>query len=169
MLSALVVFYALVLFYYPVYGLAGIHAHHRYIATGWRDLRAQVQRIQDEVARETGSRPVIVGLDRNNMASEMAYYDPSGDGSRATAGRNIVVDDDALMYAFWFSPQDFAGRNLLVVSCERRLVEDPGLPPQATRAGPLLVIEVHKNGIRRRDCYARVLYGFAPAPRQSRR
>jgi hypothetical protein len=46
-----------------------------------------------------------------------------------------VVDDDALMYAFWFSPRDFAGRDLLVVSCERRLVEDPGLPPQAGGPG----------------------------------
>jgi dolichol-phosphate mannosyltransferase len=165
----LLVAYALVLFYYPVYGLAGIHAHHRYIETGWRDLRAQVQRIEDEVANETGSRPAIVGLDKNNMASEMAYYDPRGDGPRDTAGRNVVADADALMYGFWFSPRDFAGRNLIVVSCDRGAVEDPRLPPQAKRLGPVLTIPVHKNGIRTKDCYARVLYEFAPAPRQPRR
>ncbi len=165
-LHALLVAYALLLFYYPVYGLAGVRAHHRYVETGWRDLRAQVQAIEDEVAVETGSRPAIVGLDKHNMASEMAYYDPRGDGPKDTASRNVVLDADALMYEFWFAPKDFAGRNLVVVACDRGAVEDPRLPAQAARIGAVRTIRVRKGGVHTRDCFARVLYGFVPSDRR---
>jgi dolichol-phosphate mannosyltransferase len=154
--------YALALFYYPVYGLAGIRAHHRYIETGWRDLRMQVQAIEDEVTAQTGARPAVVGLDKHNIADQMAFYDPRGDGPIDTASRNIVTDADALMYGLWFSPHDFAGRNLVVVACDRGAVEGPGLARQAERIGAVRALQVRKGGVHTRDCYARVLYGFRP-------
>jgi dolichol-phosphate mannosyltransferase len=160
LLAALLGAYAVVLFYYPVYGIGGLHAHHRYVETGWRELRAQVQRIEDRVVRETGRRPALIGLDKHNLASEMAYYDPRGDGHRDTASRNIVFDETALMYEFWFSPRDFVGRDLLLVACRREQIEDARLPPQAQRLGP---VEVLSTAGGRRECYARVLYGFTPA------
>lgn len=101
-LHALMVGFAFALFYYPVYGLAGLNRHHAYVQTGWRDLRAQVQTIEDEVLAETGRRPAVVGLDKHNTADEMAYYDPRGDGARDTASRHLFYDEDALMYEFWF-------------------------------------------------------------------
>jgi dolichol-phosphate mannosyltransferase len=160
--------YAVALFYYPVYGLAGIRAHHRYIETGWRDLRAQLQTIEDEVTAQTGQRPAVVGLDKHNMADQMAFYDPRGDGPRDTASRNIVTDADALMYGFWFAPQDFAGRHLIVVACDRGAVEDPSLARQAERIGEVRTLAVRKGGVHTRDCYARVLYGFTPEARPGR-
>jgi dolichol-phosphate mannosyltransferase len=165
LLHVLLVAYVIALFYYPVYGLAGVHAHHRYVETGWRDLREQVQSIEDEVARENGARPAIVGLDKHNMASQMAYYDPRGDGPSDTASRSIVTDADALMYGFWFSPRDFAGRDLILVSCDRGAIEDPAFAPQARRLGLVRTITVRKQGVATRECYARVLYGFTPARR----
>lgn len=166
-LSVLMVVYAVGLFYYPVYGIAGVRAHHRYIETGWRDMRLNVQQIEEEVTRETGRRPAVVGLDKHNMASEMAYYDPRGDGYVDTASRSVVFDEDALMYEFWFSPRDFAGRDLIVVSCRREEVEDPRLAAQASRMGPTQALAA--GGSKRRDCYARVLYGFTPSERPQAR
>jgi dolichol-phosphate mannosyltransferase len=160
LLAALLSLYALLLFYYPVYGIGGLHAHHRYVETGWRELRAQVQQIEDRVAQETSRRPAVIGLDKHNMASQMAYYDPRGDGYRDTASRNIVFDEDALMYEFWFSPRDFAGRDLLLVACRREQIEDARLPARAQRLGPVEVLAAAGG---RRECYARVLYGFTPA------
>jgi dolichol-phosphate mannosyltransferase len=168
LVHVLLAVYAVGLFYYPVYGLAGIRAHHRYIETGWRDLRAQVQTIEDEVTARTGRRPAVVGLDKHNMADQMAFYDPRGDGPRDTASRNIVMDADALMYGFWFAPQDFTGRHLIVVACDRGAVEDPALARQAERVGEVRTLAVRKGGVHTRDCYARVLYGFMPEARRGR-
>ena len=140
-LHALMVGFAFALFYYPVYGLAGLHRHHAYLQTGWRDLRAQVQAIEDEVLAETGRRPAVVGLDKHNTADEMAYYDPRGDGARDTASRHLFYDEDALMYEFWFPPQAFDGRDLILVARSRGDLEDARVAGRATRLGPVRTLE----------------------------
>ena len=145
-LHALMVGFAFALFYYPVYGLAGLHRHHAYLQTGWRDLRAQVQAIEDEVLAKTGRRPAVVGLDKHNTADEMAYYDPRGDGARDTASRHLFYDEDALMYEFWFPPQAFDGRDLILVARSRGDLEDARVAGRATRLGPVRTLEPRKHG-----------------------
>ena len=163
-LHALMVGFAFALFYYPVYGLAGLHRHHAYLQTGWRDLRAQVQGIEDEVLAETGRRPAVVGLDKHNTADEMAYYDPRGDGARDTASRHLFHDEDALMYEFWFPPQAFDGRDLILVARNRGDLEDARVAGRATRLGPVRTLEPRKHGAPAGRYYARVVYGYrAPA------
>ena len=159
-LHALMVGFAFALFYYPVYGLAGLHRHHAYVQTGWRDLRAQVQAIEDEVLAETGRRPAVVGLDKHNTADEMAYYDPRGDGARDTASRHLFYDEDALMYEFWFPPQAFEGRDLILVARSRDDVEDARVAGRATRLGPVRTLEPRKHGAPAGRYYARVVYGY---------
>jgi hypothetical protein len=44
----------------------------------------------------------------------MTYYDPRGDGPLDTGSRNLMFDEDALMYEL--VPRDFAGRDLILVS-----------------------------------------------------
>jgi len=164
-LHVLMVGFAFALFYYPVYGLAGLHRHHAYLQTGWRDLRGQVQAIEDEVLRDTGRRPAVVGLDKHNTADEMAYYDPRGDGAADTASRHLFYDEDAVMYEFWFPPKAFDGRDLVLVSRSRDDVEDPRIAARATRVGPVRTIEPRKHGAASGRYYARVVYGYrAPEP-----
>ena len=120
LLHALMLGYALVLFYYPVWGLGGIRALPSFVQTPWRTLRAEVQSIEEEVLRETGRRPAVVGLDKHNTADQMTYYDPRGDGALDTASRHLFYDEDALMYERWFPPRDFVGRDLIVVARSSR-------------------------------------------------
>ena len=133
----LMLVYAYGLFYYPVWGVAGVRAHHHYVQMGWRDLRRQVQGIEEDVLRETGRRPAVVGLDKHNTADEMAFYDPRGDGARDTASRHLFYDENALMYEYWFPREAFAGRDLIVVARRRNDVEDPRVAAAATRLGPV--------------------------------
>lgn len=161
----LMALYALPMLYYAVHGVAGHYNHHRYLETNWRELRLKVQAIEDTVARDTGRRPAVIGLDRHDIANLMAFYDPRGDGPLDTAARNIVFDEPAHMYEFWFRPADFAGRDLLLVACSRDQIEDPRLAPQAERLDPIQVIPLQRRGVHTRDCFARVLSGFRPAPR----
>lgn len=157
---ALMLVYAFGLFYYPVYGLAGIRAHHHYFQMGWRDLRERVQAIEDEVLAQTGHRPAIVGLDKHNTADEMAFYDPRGDGAVDTASRHLFVDDDALMYGFWFPRAAFDGRDLIVVGRRRSDLDDPRLAEHAKRLGPIRTLTARKDGVAVGEYYARVVYGY---------
>jgi dolichol-phosphate mannosyltransferase len=164
-IAVLLALYALPVLHYGVHGLGDSFAHHRYVETNWRDLRLQVQDLENAVSRETGQRPAVVGLDRHDTASLMAFYDPHGDGALDTAARNILFDEPAHMYEFWFAPEQLAGRHLVLVACRRDLVEDPRLAPQAVRLGPVQQLHVRQRGVHTRDCFARVLYGFAPTMR----
>ena len=163
-MHGLLVFFALALFYYPVWGLGGLRAHHPYLQMGWRDLRAQVQVIEDAVLAETGARPAIVGLDKHNTADEMAYYDPRGDGARDTASRHLFLDSGAVMYEFWFPRQVFDGRDLVVVSRRRDDLDDPLIAARATRLGEIRPITVHKDNVRVGQYFARVVYGYRSTP-----
>jgi dolichol-phosphate mannosyltransferase len=163
--ALLMAVYALPMLYYAVHGVAGHYAHHRYLETNWRELRLQVQAIEDAVVRETGRRPAVIGLDRHDTANLMAFHDPRGDGPLDTAAHHIVFDQPAHMYRFWFQPADFAGRDLVLVSCSRGPIEDPRLAPQAGRLDPVQVIPMQRRGVATRECYARVLWGFRPAAR----
>jgi dolichol-phosphate mannosyltransferase len=155
------------LFYHPVWGVAGVRAHHHYFEMGWRDLRRQVQAIEDDVVRETGRRPAVVGLDKHNTADEMAFYDPLGDGARDTTSRHLFHDKSALMYEDWFPREAFAGRDLIVVARHRDDVEDPGVAAAATRLGPVQALTATKAGVPVGTYYARVVYGYRPpAPAQ---
>jgi dolichol-phosphate mannosyltransferase len=164
LVHALMLFYAYGLFYYPVWGVAGVRAHHHYLEMGWQDLRAQVQGIEDEVLRQTGRRPAVVGLDKHNTADEMAFYDPRGDGAVDTASRHLFYDENALMYEYWFPRAAFAGRDLIVVARRRNEVEDPRVAAAATRLGPVQTLTAHKDGVPVGTYYARVVYGYRPPP-----
>ncbi|MER2625849.1 MAG: glycosyltransferase family 39 protein [Accumulibacter sp.] len=169
LLHVLILVYAYGLFYYPVWGLAGVRAHHHYLQMGWRDLRRQVQEIEEQVLQETGRRPAIVGLDKHNTADEMAFYDPRGDGARDTASRHLFYDEKALMYEQWFQRAAFAGQDLIVVAPARDELDDPRIAAAATRLGPIQSLTAHKNGIAVGTYHARVVYGYrppTPAPRQ---
>jgi dolichol-phosphate mannosyltransferase len=155
------------LFYYPVWGVAGVRAHHHYFQMGWGDLRRQVQVLEDDVVRETGRRPAIVGLDKHNTADEMAFYDPRGDGALDTTSRHLFHDENALMYEYWFPREAFAGRDLIVVARRRNDVEDSRVAAAATRLGPVQALTAKKAGVPVGTYYARVVYGYRPpAPAQ---
>jgi dolichol-phosphate mannosyltransferase len=165
LLHALMLGYALVLFYYPVWGLAGLRALPSFVQTPWRSLRAEIQSIEDEVLRETGRRPAVVGLDKHNTADQMTYYDPRGDGALDTASRHLFYDEDALMYERWFPPQDFVGRDLIVVARSRDSIDDPRLGVHATRLGPVRTLALERHGVAAGRFYARVVYGYRAAER----
>jgi dolichol-phosphate mannosyltransferase len=163
LVHGLMVTYAFLFFYYPVHGLGGIRAHHHYFQMGWRALRANVQDIEDEVLTETGRRPAVVGLDKHNIADEMAYYDPRGDGALDTASRHLFGDTDSVMYEFWFPRSAFEGRDLIAVARRRTDLDDPQIAAHATRLGPIRTLAIRKDGVPVGEYFARVVYGYRAA------
>jgi dolichol-phosphate mannosyltransferase len=80
--------------------------------TGWRELAKAVEREQATLATETDRTTFIVGMDRYNITSELAFYmqDFEDIFSRKVLGKN------ALGFEFWDSRVPLPGSNAVAVN-----------------------------------------------------
>ena len=71
---------------------------------GWKNLASQIESIEDKVENITGVEPYVIGMDKNKIASELAFYRnrirPKGEGLYYTTGRHIF-GEDSLMFQYW--------------------------------------------------------------------
>jgi dolichol-phosphate mannosyltransferase len=112
----------------------------------WRALANSVGEIKRRVELETGSKPVITGMDKNFVSSELSFYDVvDHDGTKNMAGAHLF-DRGSLMWAFWFPKSAAVGRNVLMVDFDRRRIEDPTLGRYFDSLGPASKETLKKNG-----------------------
>jgi dolichol-phosphate mannosyltransferase len=90
---------------------------------GWPEATRELQAIHDRLARETGAAPVIVGMDKYNIASQVSFF-----GTRDYAAADQVplkattieaLSGNALMFAYWDPPEQLRGRTLVMVARRR--------------------------------------------------
>jgi dolichol-phosphate mannosyltransferase len=141
-----VVFYAAGL-YYLVLGLpgAGYSKQVQLVPVGWRNLASQVGEIQGALERETHQEPLIVGMQRNFLSSELAFYDPDRDGARETAGPHLF-GDNSLMYEWWFPKKLQEDRTLLLVSFDAADLTRSSVLRHVAHLGPVQTGMFRKNG-----------------------
>ena len=80
---------------------------------GWSNLAAEIEKIEDEIEKETEIEPLVIGMDKNKIASELAFYRNKGErvlgdeveheGFQYTTGRHLL-GMESLMFKYW-SPQ----------------------------------------------------------------
>ena len=129
----------------------------------WSELARQVGDLEREVERETGQDPMVVGLDHYQIASQLAFYDPDGDGAATTTGRHLF-GLGSLMYEYWFPPGRHYGENLIVLGGRRSVVESPWVDEHAARKGPIRELVVLRQGAVVGRYFARVVYGYHSNP-----
>lgn len=144
---------------------------------GWRDLGAQIEQIEEQVKSQTGSEPLIVGLDEYMISSEIAFYDDlaerreggdaASDGAEAgkldgpdeTAGRHLF-GRGSLMYAYWFPAVDQVGRNVILVDRNAAALEKPNIARCFNRMDEVRELVVRKNGREVMRYYYRIGYDY---------
>jgi dolichol-phosphate mannosyltransferase len=89
----------------------------------WRELAAKVARIETLIEAKTGSKPLIVGMDRNFISSELSFYN---DAAYNTGGPHFF-GSRSLMWAFWFPRSRAVGRNFLIIDFDRKRLMSPAL------------------------------------------
>lgn len=111
---ALVFIYGAAL-YWAVIGIPGVPYLKSFaFVTGWSHLSEQITAVEQQVKANTGEQPLIVGMNRYFISSEIAFYDQN-DGPSKCAGRHLF-GDVALMYRFWFPEDQQTGKNIIVVA-----------------------------------------------------
>jgi dolichol-phosphate mannosyltransferase len=148
--------------HYLTLGLPGIRYGKRMelVPVGWEDLGQQVSAISRQVTRETGSEPLLVGMDRYFTSSELAFY--AGDGRSAaahTAGRNLF-GGISLMYDWWFPRNEQVGKDLVLVAFEKADLERDTIRHRLTHADSIKRGDVMRNGRVIRHFYWRVGHDY---------
>lgn len=146
--------YGITLHYFSV-GLPGVPYPEEGPLFGWRDYAAQVDMLVEKVGQETGARPAVVGMDLYKTASGLAFYRTINyEGGKnsgqqppvlETAGRNIIFGYGAVMYDYWFTPHQFNGRPLLLVSPDEGELSQSRLGRDIGNIGPIKEFRAEKN------------------------
>ena len=145
------------------FGLPGIPLPTNYYFMSWKDLGRQVEDIELEVIEQTGAEPLIVGLDKYHLSSELAFYDPALDGAFETAGMHLF-HKASLMYALWFPEATQAGKSLVLVSPDRKDMTRKDVLEKLERLEPVRELTVRRGDSVVGTYYARVGHGYRPGP-----
>ncbi len=115
-------------FYYIALGLpgAGPMSPERLFGE-WHELADKVGKIRMTLEAKDGSKPIIVGMDRNFISSELSFYNSiDTDAPYSTAGAHLF-GQRALMWAFWFPKSAAAGKDLLMIDFDPKRLMAPSL------------------------------------------
>jgi dolichol-phosphate mannosyltransferase len=157
------------IFHYLAIGLPGVpYRQDKVQPVAWRQLGEDVRRIESEIEARTGEKPLVVGMDKYNLASELAFYRrKKGESVHSavanTASRNLF-GGGALMYEIWSPPDGYVGRTMILVGFKPAALSDEALAEFAGRLGPLEERSVTKLGVPAGRYYYRVLEGYRGAP-----
>jgi dolichol-phosphate mannosyltransferase len=126
----------------------------------WRVVAQRVGTIEKLVKIETGSEPIIVGMDKNFISSELSFYSAlSSDGPKHIGGSHLV-GRESLMWAFWFPPSAAIGKNLLMIEFNRNKLLSPVLADYFEKISEVHTETLEKYGRVVGRIYWRVGYDY---------
>ncbi|MFI4854460.1 MAG: glycosyltransferase family 39 protein [Phycisphaerales bacterium JB065] len=131
--------------------------HTRYLSStslpvGWEEIGSAIEEIEDRYEHELGIEPMVVGMDKYNLASLLAFYrakyQDTGcsprEGWEGTASSHLF-GHAALMYEMWFPRQSVEGRDCILVAYDENGLTDAYLSPWFDELLPIQKIEISKN------------------------
>ena len=93
----------------------------------WRELANKVDRIESAVEAKTGAKPIIVGMDKNFISSELSFYHAGDKGGPFNTGGMHFFGGRSLMWELWFPRSAAVGRDFLLIDFDRKRILSPGL------------------------------------------
>jgi dolichol-phosphate mannosyltransferase len=155
--------------YHLAIGIPGLGygRHAELVPTGWRELGVQITQVADGIERSTGREPLIVGMDRYAIASELAFYSPDRARSVGHTSSAHLFGQVGLMYERWFVPEQQRGRTLLLVAWERADLASERLAASVDELGPVEEGVIMRDHTPMRHYYYRIARGYRGAPPSS--
>ena len=162
-LAALILIYGAGL-YYLVLGWPGVGytKHIELLPVGWRDLGRQVLAVAAESQRQSGEFPVIVGMDRYAIASELAYQCGRVLKTPPLTSSAHLFGGVGLMYEFWTPPASLQAKTLLLVAYDPNELKGRYVEPRAAQFGPIQTIALERDGKPVRTMFYRFAYDYRP-------
>ena len=147
---------------YLAFGLPGVAwtRHTELLPVGWPQLARAVDRQAADLRLAQPARVLVVGLDRDFIASEAAFYaaDPAR-AVRETTGAHLF-GGISLMYAYWFPVREQEDATLLLVSFDRKDLNSIRARMHCRPLGPVETAWIQVNGQPVRPYFTQVGYHF---------
>jgi len=89
------------------------------VPAAWAEFGNRVGQIAARLELETGTQPVIVGLDLYATAGELGFYYAGAGDPRPMIGSENLVGGNGLMWNYWMPKESVKGRHALLVSFRR--------------------------------------------------
>jgi dolichol-phosphate mannosyltransferase len=150
-------------------GLPGVGYPPNTHLIGWRGFGRGVEQLVERLERDTGREILVVGMDRNRIASGLAFYrtrylertgkETSPEPAFDTASENLF-GGVGLMYAMWFPARRQEGRTMLLVGADRGILETGRVLSRVATAGEIGEIPVSKAGKPAGRYYYRLVTGY---------
>jgi dolichol-phosphate mannosyltransferase len=134
------------------------------VPVGWREFSRQIEKTAAGFRKETGGDPLIVGMDRYAIASELAFYGTVSTNSALETSSAHVFEGMGLMYALWTPAKLQEGKTLLLVAWDPRDLNDPHVESHVERLGPVEDDVLVTDGQVVRHYYHRFAYNYRSIP-----
>ena len=158
-------------FHYAALGLPGFGYGSSIFLFGWRDLAKQLESTINYLEVRHGRRPIIVGTDRYQIASGLAFYRTNNGMTDSDVEHFVFTDETtgshlfghpSLMYSYWHPPAALAGRDMLVVARNKQLLDQSFFNNHYFRLGKIHEIQLVKFGKNVDLYYYRLLTWYKP-------
>jgi dolichol-phosphate mannosyltransferase len=150
-------------------GLPGFSYPQNMHLIGWRNFGRDFDAVVQEFTRETGQEILVVGMDRNRIASGLAFYRAQYiDAAGGEAGRDPAFQTASehlfgsvgLMYALWFPAVQQNGKTMLLVGKDASGLSTEKVLSRVKTAGDIREIGVWKHGKPAGRYYYRLVTGY---------
>lgn len=129
---------------------------------GWSEMGRALETRRAAIPSPAGARVLLVGLDRNFIASEAAFYHSrQRQAVLETTGAHLF-GSRALMYEFWFPPREQYGATLLLVSFDRGDLDRRRVLDRCAPLGEIEEHQVERHGKKVRSYFTRVAENYQP-------
>lgn len=138
--------------HYISIGLPGVpYPKNTVSPVAWKEMGDKVEDIENVVEKETGEKPLIVGMDKYFIASEMAFYrnfseEEANEGSKDTCSINLF-EQEGLMYEWWFPWKSQMDKIFIIVSIKPDKLLDGQLTGYFDSLDPIKEVSVTKNNV----------------------
>jgi dolichol-phosphate mannosyltransferase len=153
--------------HYLVLGLPGLGygRHIELVPVGWRSFSREITQTAAEFRGRTGRDPLIVGMDRYVIASELAFYGAETTRSAVETSSSHLFGGIGLMYERWTPPALQEGRDLLLVALDASELGGKAIESHVDRLGPVEDDVLRQDGQIVRHYYHRFAYNYREIPR----
>ncbi len=159
---------------YLSFGVPGLRPNKNIalLPVGWSQMGQELERQQADMRRQTSTRVLIVGMDKDFIASEAAFYHSNRPQSVGEVTGAHLFGSQSLMYAFWFPPAAQEGASLVLASFHREWLRGPEVRKHCAAMEAIQIHTITRYNQIVCSYYTRAIHGYnshgftLPAERQ---
>jgi dolichol-phosphate mannosyltransferase len=133
-------------FHYLGMGLPGLSMSEKRAFGAWRQVGERVGQLEQALEVETGAEPLIVGMDKYMISSELSFYDLSDRGGTHNMAGPHLFGGRSNMWEYWLPRSAAIGRNLLLIEFDSKKLTDPFLAEHFDRMSEVSKETLKKDG-----------------------